>query len=182
MEIKLLQLQSYNIPEGLKRTQVKLLLHWSNSHLPVRRPKYLPFFISKATWIPQKYTWKSGTIVQNISQIKLTRQTSTLWIQMRHVQCGCNMHINIVYTYLTSAIIFGATITKEVSILGISYIMSTMTYTSTNRADTNTIYHFASMTMVPMLIHEFSLCYCEGTEFVTETVLILKLRTMLQFK
>jgi hypothetical protein len=98
------------------------------------------------------------------------------WVWLHHA------HINTAGTHLTSAIIFGSTVTKKVPIFGISNVMSTMTNTSTHCAHTNTIYHFASMAMVPVLVHELPLCYCESTKFVTETVLILKLKTIWQFR
>lgn len=97
-------------------------------------------------------------------------------VRMQHV------YINTAGTHLTRAIIFGSTVTKKVPIFGISYVVSTMTNTSTDCAHTNTIYHFTRMAVVPMLVHKLPLCYCESTKFVTETVLILKLTTALQFR
>lgn len=97
-------------------------------------------------------------------------------VWMQHV------NINTAGTHLTRAIIFGSTVTKKVPIFGVSYVVSPMTNTSTDCAHTNTIYHFTSMAMVPMLVHKLPLCYCESTKFVTEAVLILKLTTTLQFR
>jgi hypothetical protein len=118
-----------------------------------------------------------GAMVQNLD----TSATWCLgvlhpWVWLQHI------YINTAGTHLTSAIIFGSTVTKKVPIFGVSYVMSTMTNTSTDCAHTNTIYHFASMAMVPVLVHELPLCYCESTKFVTETVLILKLKTTQQFR
>jgi hypothetical protein len=93
-----------------------------------------------------------------------------------------HVYINTAGTHLTRSIIFGSTVTKKVPIFGVSYVMSTMTNTSADCAHTNTIYHFTSMAMIPMLVHKLPLCYRESTKFVTQTVLILKLATTLQFR
>lgn len=51
--------------------------------------------------------------------------------------------------------------------------MTTVTHPCTHRANPNTIYHAAGVTMVPMLVHEFLLSEGEGAQLVAHAVFIL---------
>ena len=57
-----------------------------------------------------------------------------------------------------------------------------MTNFSTNCTTSNIVIHFASVAVIPMLVHEISLGCCKGAEFVANRVIFLLIKGVVVFK
>lgn len=72
--------------------------------------------------------------------------------------------------YLACAVTFGAAVAEEVAVFGIRHVMPFVADASADRAHANLVYHFARVTVIPMLVHELFLCDRESAQLIGQTV------------
>lgn len=75
--------------------------------------------------------------------------------------------------YLTRAVFFSSTVAEEVTVLRICHVVVAVADSGTDCTYPNSIYHLASMAVIPVLVHELLLGDGKCAKFVAQAVFIL---------